>query len=197
MALTSAKLDLLIKQSENQGKSLQVSSNGNQYMVKYCSDSQFVRTDSGGLVAINAIDGYSFVDYSSDHQDSDDSVTTAYDDQTLLGGFVNQPHYRTDFSDSEKHRQDLATAISGNTKDRKSFREKRDSQAKNQSSAVVTLPAITLDSSQREQVKSLIQNGSDGRELSAKFGRIDQADLKEICDEIGLDPLDRILKFLA
>lgn len=198
MALTSAKLDLLVKQAENQGKSVEISSNGNQYIVKYCSDSQFVRTNNG-LVAINSIDGYKFIDYSSDHQDSDFTDTSAYDDMTLLGGFCGEPYRRTDYSQSEKNRQDLAAAISGSSADRKSFRERRDQQLKTRqdSSTVVTLPAITLDSSQKQQVKSMIEAGEDGRSIELTFGRIDSADLREICDELQLSSTDRILRFLA
>lgn len=195
---TSSKIAHLQKLAESQNKTLQVSANGNQYLVKYCADEKSVRTDSG-LVTLASIDGYSFID-TKNRTDSDFTDTSVYDDQTLLGGFCGQQHYRTDYSDSEKHRNDLATAISGNTQQKRDFRERRDTAYlgnQKTDSKVVTLPAITLNESQKQQVKSMIESGSDGRSIQDQFGRIDQADLREICDQLNLDPLDRILRFLA
>lgn len=196
---TATKIAHLQKLAESRGQSLQVSASGNQYLVKYCADEKSVRTDSG-LVTLASIDGYSFVDTPNRTDSSDFTDTSAYDDMTLLGGFCGEPYRRTDFSDSDRARNDLSTAISGNTQQKRDFRERRDTAYlgnQKTDSNVVTLPPIQLSDSQKQQVKQMIEQGEDGRNITAQFGRIDQQDLKSICDQLNLDPLDRILRFLA
>lgn len=86
------------------------------------------RSDSG-MIDPSLVQGFVMVDADtseSDHNDSVDEGSHIYSNQTLMGGFVNQSHYRTDYSESNRLRDDLRTALEGTPEDKREFRQRKD-----------------------------------------------------------------------
>lgn len=123
-----------IQQAKSQNKQLAaILSSGQQvkvdHTIGYHSNRSF-RTDQGNLDP-TLIQGFVLVDADTseaDHNDADsvNEGVSIYSNQTLMGGFVKQAHYRTDYSESNRLRDDLRTALEGTPEDKRAFKQRKD-----------------------------------------------------------------------